>query len=163
MAEDSKRASSQDLLKSLEKYGVDHCSFTVRRKLISAGLLARRPHKKEKTTAVRTKKRLQWARKTKSQIEDDYSKVNKSVQKVLGMSEVNILTVYIKQNYTVCLSLHFPAVIPTLISIQQLHLWAYRELLHFRSVFLMSPYSPFRKKITIIFGELQMRNFIRFV
>ena len=46
IARNNRRATSQDLKKSLEKYGVYVCASTVRRKLISAGLRARRPREK---------------------------------------------------------------------------------------------------------------------
>lgn len=75
MAKYNRRATSQDLKKSLEKYGVDVCTSTVRRKLINAGLPARRPRKKAKITPAMAKKRLNWAHEVKTRFGNDWSKV----------------------------------------------------------------------------------------
>ena len=57
IARNNRRANSQDLKKSLDKYGVYVCASTARRKLIS-GLPACRPQKKAKITSAMAKKRL---------------------------------------------------------------------------------------------------------
>jgi arginine repressor len=77
MARENSRATSQDLKKYLEKYGVDVCACTVRRKLISAGIPARRPWKKAKITPAMAKKRLNWAYEVKYQFANDWNKVKK--------------------------------------------------------------------------------------
>lgn len=89
MARKNRRATSQDLKKYLEKYGVDVCASTVRRKLISAGLPARRPRKKAKITPAMAKKRLNWAYEVKSQFADDWSKVKKPDYNLLKTYEVD--------------------------------------------------------------------------
>ena len=89
MARKNRRATSQDLKKYLEKYGVDVCASTVRRKLISAGLPARRPRKKAKITPAMAKKRLNWAYEVKSQFAHDWSKVKKPDYNLLKTYEVD--------------------------------------------------------------------------
>jgi arginine repressor len=89
MARKNRRATSQDLKKYLEKYGVDVCTSTVHRKLISAGLPARRPRKKAKITPAMAKERLNWAYEVKSQFADDWCKVKKSDYNLLKTYEVD--------------------------------------------------------------------------
>jgi len=89
MARKNRRATSQDFKKYLEKYGVDVCASTVRRKLIRAGLPARRRRKKAKITPAMAKKRLNWAYEVKSQFADDWSKVNKPDYNLLKTYEVD--------------------------------------------------------------------------
>lgn len=83
MAKDNRRATSQDLKKALENYGVNVCTSTVRRKLISAGLPARRPRKKAKLTPAMSAKRLKWAHEVRNKFGEDWSKVNKLYLKQL--------------------------------------------------------------------------------
>ena len=87
IARNNRTATSQDLKKSLEKYGVYVCASTVRRKLISAGLQARRPQKKAKITPAM--ERLNWAYEVKSQFADDWSKVKKPYYNLLKIYEVD--------------------------------------------------------------------------
>ena len=65
MARKNRTATRQDLKKYLEKYGVDVCASTVRRKLINARLPVRRPRKKTKITPAMAKKRLNWHMRSK--------------------------------------------------------------------------------------------------
>jgi DNA-directed RNA polymerase I, II, and III subunit RPABC1 len=89
MARKNRRANSQDLQKYLEKYRVEVCASTVLRKLISAGLPARRPRKKAKITPAMAKNRLNWAYEVKSHFADDWSKVKRPDYNLLKTYEVN--------------------------------------------------------------------------
>lgn len=75
LAKKNRRLTSKDLRKNLEQYGVNVCDSTVRRKLINAGLHARRPRKKAKITPAMAKQRLKWAKQVREQFGNDWSKV----------------------------------------------------------------------------------------
>lgn len=75
IAKKNRRATSKDLKMSMEKYGVNVCDSSIRRRLIAAGLHARRPRKKAKITPAMAKKRLAWAKEVQEQFGNDWSKV----------------------------------------------------------------------------------------
>lgn len=75
IAKKNRRATSKDLKMSMEQYGVNVCDSSIRRRLIAAGLPARRPRKKAKITPAMAKKRLAWAKEVQKQFGNDWSKV----------------------------------------------------------------------------------------
>lgn len=75
LAKMNRRATSKELKMNMEQYGVNVCDSSIRRRLISAGLPARRPRKKAKITPAMAKKRLAWAKEVQRQYGNDWSKV----------------------------------------------------------------------------------------
>ena len=69
------RKTSEDLKRDLDKSGVHMSSFTVRRRLLEKGRKARKPKKKQLSTAAMKKKRFNWEKKHKDWYEDDWSRV----------------------------------------------------------------------------------------
>lgn len=84
LSKTNRRATSKDLKITMEQYGVNVCDSSIRRRLIAAGLHARRPRKKAKITPVMAKKRLAWAKEMQQQFGNDWSKVNFSFQKLIS-------------------------------------------------------------------------------
>ena len=69
------RKTSDDLKRGLETVGVSVTSRTVRRCLVDAGRLARRPIKKQLLTSAMKEKRLEWAEKYQSWTKYDWRMV----------------------------------------------------------------------------------------
>ena len=74
-SEKDPRKTSHDLRRDLERAGVSVSARTVRRRLVEAGRIARRPIKKQLLTDVMKAKRLAWAKRLESWTSEDWRKV----------------------------------------------------------------------------------------